>query len=268
MTGVAVLAALTAAWLLIPEGRGLRLRRHSAVGVVASTPGSPRSRVPTALLGFGAGLAAFGLLLPRLLPWAVVVSIVALTGWWLGVRARDRRRRRSAEREVSHACLVLAGQLSIGQVPGVALANAAGDCAPLEESAATQRIGGDTGAALRRAGQEPGQEGLAELGVAWQLCERTGAPLAQVSTGVAEALRLAEAAHSSVDAELASARLTGQLLAVLPVLGLGLGFAGGGDPLGFLTGTLLGQVCVVAAVALLGAGLIWTEKLSEVEVQG
>lgn len=169
---------------------------------------------------------------------------------------------------MSHACLVLAGQLSIGQVPGVALTNAAGDCAPLEESAATQRIGGDTGAALRRAGQEPGQEGLAELGVAWQLCERTGAPLAQVSTGVAEALRLAEAAHSSVDAELASARLTGQLLAVLPVLGLGLGFAGGGDPLGFLTGTLLGQVCVVAAVALLGAGLIWTEKLSEVEVQG
>ena len=82
------------------------------------------------------------------------------------------------------------------------------------------------------------------------------------------ARRLADAAHSSVDAELASARLTGQLLAVLPGLGLGLGFVGGGDPLGFLIGTPLGQGCVVVAVGLLCAGLIWTEKLSDVEVNG
>ncbi len=220
------------------------------------------------MVGVGAAMVTIALLLPRLLPWALVLSMLGLTGWWLGARARARRVRRLAEREVAHACLVLAGQLSIGQVPGVALANAAVDCSPLGESAATQRIGGDTGAALCRAGQVPGQEGLAELGVAWQLCERTGAPLAHASTGVAEALRLAEAAHSSVDAELASARLTGQLLAVLPGLGLGLGFVGGADPLGFLIGTPLGQGCVVAAVGLLCAGLMWTEKLSEVEVNG
>lgn len=266
MTGLALFAALTAAWLLIPDGRGLRLRGQSTVA--AGGDGSAPSRVPAALVGCGAGLVTIALLAPGLLPWALVLSILGLTGWWLSARARERRLRRLAERDVAHACLVLAGQLSIGQVPGVALANAAVDCAPLEESAATQRIGGDTGAALRRAGEVPGQEGLAELGVAWQLCERTGAPLAHAATGVAEALRLAEAAHSSVDAELASARLTGQLLAVLPGLGLGLGFVGGGDPLGFLTGTRLGQGCVVAAVGLLCAGLIWTEKLSDVEVNG
>ena len=67
---------------------------------------------------------------------------------------------------------------------------------------------------------------------------------------------------SVVAAELAPARSTGQLLAVLPLVGFGLAHAIGADALGFLTGSLLGRAALLAGIALECAGLVWTQTLA------
>ena len=74
-------------------------------------------------------------------------------------------------------------------------------------------------------------------------------------------MRAEAAAERLVASELASPRATGKMLALLPLLGIGLGFAGGGDPLVFLLGGLVGRICLAAAVCLVCAGLVWTTLL-------
>ena len=55
---------------------------------------------------------------------------------------------------------------------------------------------------------------------------------------------------------------TGRLLAVLPLAGLGLGFAFGGDPLAFLLGTAVGRLALCAGVGLACAGIAWSERIA------
>ena len=57
-------------------------------------------------------------------------------------------------------------------------------------------------------------------------------------------------------------RATGRLLTALPLLGIGMGFVSGGDPVAFLTTTMIGKACLVGAVVLVCAGLVWTELLA------
>ena len=68
----------------------------------------------------------------------------------------------------------------------------------------------------------------------WQLCQVTGAPIADAANRVADGLRADAATERLVAAELAAPRASGRMLAALPVLGIGLGFVGGGNPIDFL----------------------------------
>jgi len=207
-------------------------------------------------------IAAFGG--PSVAGW--VVLGVALVGT-LAHTLRSRRLKRQANRvraEVVHACQVLAGQLRIGQVPSVALRAAAGECVLLERPAATQSIGGDVATALLEvAGRESGASGLIWLSRAWRISERTGAPIAGAATAVAAALRSEAETASVVTRELAGARASGRLLACLPAVGVALGSAAGGQPIQFLTGSWLGEICLVAGVLLACAGVVWTERLAD-----
>ena len=60
-----------------------------------------------------------------------------------------------------------------------------------------------------------------------------------------------------VAAELAAAYATARMLAVLPLGVLLLGSGIGGDPVGFLTGSIPGLVCLALGLALSFAGLQW-----------
>jgi tight adherence protein B len=51
------------------------------------------------------------------------------------------------------------------------------------------------------------------------------------------------------------------MLALLPALGLLLGVAIGGDPLGWLLGTPLGWACLVAGLLLIATGLAWATRI-------
>ena len=165
--------------------------------------------------------------------------------------------------DVATACRLLAGLLQLGHVPSAALRVAAGECPLLAEAVAVQQVGGAVAPALRRLGDRPGARGLAELGAAWEVSERTGASLGATLDALAERLVAAGVVTDVVSAELAAPRATGRLLAVLPVAGLVLGYGMGGDPVAFLTGSAAGQVSLALGVALGCAGVLWTERIAD-----
>ena len=227
----------------------------------AKSNGSDGPGWSTRVLSMIGVLVAIAFVAPRLLVWVAPSLAATLTVGWLVTQSRGERDRRAAADEVVQACQALAAQLRVGDIPARGLARVALDSPLLQPVAATQAIGGDVPAALRSVASRPGCEGLLGLARSWQLCQQTGAPIAQAANRVAEALRSDAAAERLVAAELAGPRATGRMLAGLPVLGLGLGFVGGGNPVDFLTHVLIGQVCLAGAICLVCVGLIWTTVL-------
>lgn len=263
MTVLAVLLAALAAVLLAgaPTGRGWEER----LGVVATVaaPRPARALRPVWVLGGVASVAVCWLVLGR--PVAVGACCLLLVAGTVALVLAEHRRRRSSDTtraEVARACAVLAGELRIGKVPGDALLTASEDCPVLAPAAAVHRGGGDLVPVLRALAEQPGADGLGPVADAWQVATRTGAPLTRSLDRVSSALKAGRAVHRVVDAELAAPRATGRMLAVLPLAGLALGLAIGGDPLGFLLGTTPGQLCLLAGVVLACAGVLWSERLA------
>ena len=64
-------------------------------------------------------------------------------------------------------------------------------------------------------------------------------------------------------AELAAAYATARMLAVLPLGVLLLGSGVGGDPVGFLTGSMPGLVCLAMGLGLSFGGLFWLEGIAD-----
>ena len=162
---------------------------------------------------------------------------------------------------VLETCEALAAELAAGQPPGRALERAAtsGRCSPRSP----RRSG--SGPTCRRPGgprAAPGAGDLRVVAAAWQVAHRTGAGLADTLDQVAADLRATRATRRVVDGELASARSTARLVAVLPVLALTMGSGAGGDPWGFLLGEPLGLGCLALGLAFALAGLAWIEALA------
>ena len=101
---------------------------------------------------------------------------------------------------------------------------------------------------------------------ACQVSERTGAPLADVLDRVEEYLRQAHRLRLAVAAHRAGTRATALLLAVLPAAGVAVGYGIGADPMRTLLHTRVGAACAGVACALQVLGLLWTERLSKVDM--
>ncbi len=104
-------------------------------------------------------------------------------------------------------------------------------------------------------------ERLYDLQLSLRLSESAGAPLATSLE------RAAEHAEERIDAllgrqsALAAPRATGRILSWLPLLGLGLGVLMGSDPVGVLTGSILGALTGLLGLGLAFAGRRWTAAL-------
>ncbi len=220
----------------------------------------PRTDHLPPLLAAGAA-GAVAVVSPHALVWLVPGLAATGTVGWLVQQSRAEQARHRAADEVVHACQAVAAQLKVGDVPAQALSTVAADTPLLAPVAATQAIGGDVPAALEALAERPGCHGLTALARSWQLCQVTGAPIADAANRVADGLRADAATERLVAAELAAPRASGRMLAALPALGIGLGFLGGGNPIDFLGRTLIGQTCLAAAICLVCAGLVWTTLL-------
>ena len=105
------------------------------------------------------------------------------------------------------------------------------------------------------------RERLYDLQLSLRMSESAGAPLATSLE------RAAEHAEERIDAllgrqsALAAPRATGRILSWLPLLGLGLGVLMGSDPVGVLTGSILGALTGLFGLGLAFAGRRWTAAL-------
>ena len=255
-----VLAASASAAVAILLVAGPRARRLDRLRPRRSDSGAGR-RTRAAV---GGGVAVLSVVaLGRLMLIVLVVASVAAGLRGLRQRARRRAGAVACRARVIEACGVLASDLRAGRVPGDALSSATTICSELGPAASAARLGDDVPAALDLAATKPGASGLRALSAGWRVAEQCGAALAAVAERIADALRGEEQVRRQVVAGLAGTRATGRLLAGLPVLGLGLGYAVGAHPLDFLTGTLIGWLCLFAGLILAGAGMAWIEHLAD-----
>ncbi|MFM8773362.1 MAG: type II secretion system F family protein, partial [Actinomycetota bacterium] len=96
----------------------------------------------------------------------------------------------------------------------------------------------------------------------WSVAHGTGAGLAESLRRAVSADREDDEVRTQLAAHLAAPRATARMLAGLPVLGLILGIAMGGDPLAWLLGTPLGFGCLACGIGLTILGLLWTSRIA------
>ncbi len=181
------------------------------------------------------------------------------------------RRRISSRRQRAHVRAVLRETLAevvadvrAGQPPERALSRALADrgmsLAP--RTLAATRWGGDVVGALRDDARIGAQPLLASAAACWSVASTQGAGLADALDRLVAQDRRAEEVRRQLQAHLAAPRATARMLALLPVFGLVLGIAVGGDPIGWLLGTPLGFSCLVLGLLLIALGLLWATRIA------
>ncbi|MFI9055103.1 type II secretion system F family protein [Streptomyces anulatus] len=225
--------------------------------------------VPVAVL-----LAVLGGSVLPLVGGAVAVPLVRR---WLRRRAGAREAERAATAVVA-LCGAVVGELRAGREPGQALLVAlreglAEDCSSVTPAStgrlgeaeaavlAAARFGGDVPAALRQAAQGPGLGGLSGMAACWRVAVDGGAGLATGLERLEATLREDRRRREELRAQLAGAWSTVVVLALLPVVGLGLGAALGAEPLRVLLHTPGGLACLAVGAFLEAAGLYWACRI-------
>ena len=102
---------------------------------------------------------------------------------------------------------------------------------------------------------------LRDLARCWEVSERTGAPLAALLEGVADAAEADLDADAARETALAGAKATVRILSWLPVLALGLGMLIGADPVRTLLTTPWGMAAGVLGALLTILGRVWTRRM-------
>ncbi|MCX4527241.1 MULTISPECIES: type II secretion system F family protein [unclassified Streptomyces] len=274
-----VLCAGAAAWGLAGGDRVSRRARVLLAGGGPVVPGGPvrwerlvvgvrvraAGRREWGCLGVGLVVALLG---GSVIPVVLGAAAVPLVRRWL--RARERERARAARAaEVVALCGAAVGELRAGAQPGQALTaairrTASGPGGPGAAEAgvlAAAAFGGDVPGALRLAAREPGAEGLAGMAACWRVSVDGGAGLAAGLDRLEGALRAERDRRESLRAQLAGARSTAVVLALLPLVGLLIGTGLGADPLRVLLHTPVGWGCLGAGGVLEALGLLWCRRI-------
>jgi tight adherence protein B len=179
---------------------------------------------------------------------------------------RRRSARRAARRrraQVLAACEGLAADLAAGQAPIHALRTMSEEWPEIRTVSDAAAIGSDVPAAFRAASEPEGAAMLRVAAAAWSVSHRSGGGLADAMAVAADTMREEQATARVVATEIAAATATARLLALLPIGILILGRGMGGDPFGFLLGTLGGQVCLTVGLVLAWSGGVWLERIAD-----
>lgn len=120
-------------------------------------------------------------------------------------------------------------------------------------------MGGDVPEALREEARD--ERLLVSLAALWRVSEGSGAAMAAALDRLVDGARDSARLRREIAGQLAAPRATARVLAFLPPIGLGLGFAMGSNPLAFLLGTPIGWGCLLLASAFETAGILWMRHM-------
>jgi tight adherence protein B len=193
----------------------------------------------------------------------VALALVVVTAWAVHARRVRRAGRRRTARGVHESCEVLAAELRAGRAPVAALEVAARQWDGLREVSDGFRVGLEVPTTLRGLAARPGADDLRLVAAAWEVGQASGHGLADAMERIAGTLAQRRSSRRLVESELASARTTARMVALLPVVALAMGSGTGSDPWSFLFDTPLGWVCVGAGLLLVALGLGWIELLAD-----
>jgi len=170
-----------------------------------------------------------------------------------------RRRAMSEQREGTlRAIAALVAELKAGHSPEAALINVGPQCWPFAYRAAIAH--GDTTEALSRDSHLRPE--LRALAACWQVGLNTGAGLASSIASLYLALRAQQETRAHLEAELAGPRATAVTLGFLPVIGIGLGYILGAEPLTWFFSSLFGFATLLVGSGLTLLGLWWTSRIA------
>jgi len=127
------------------------------------------------------------------------------------------------------------------------------------------RDGVPVGAALRSvatSGVDPrAADAWRQVGVAWAVADRIGAPAAATLGAVATALRQSADGHRAVAVALAGPTTSGRIVLALPLVGVLFGLLWGDQAMRFLLATPVGWACLLGAGMLVALARAWTSAL-------
>ncbi|MCF8588683.1 type II secretion system F family protein [Gordonia liuliyuniae] len=239
-----------AVWSRLPSAeRHRQNRRVDPVWLFAAAP-----VLAAAVIGVGPGIA---------------IGIVAVTA--IALRRRSVRRAELDRRrdELRRALSFMIAEMSVGAPVVLACRSAADELAgdgpspvstELARMAARAELGGDPADA---AAGGAGDVGIDRLATAWAASSSRGLPMADLLQMLRSDLS-ARADHASrTRAGLAGPRATAMVLALLPILGIGLGHLMGAAPLAVLLSPGIGAILLVVGAALVSAGVWWTNAITE-----
>lgn len=177
--------------------------------------------------------------------------IRTLRTWW-----NDRRK--SAANDELHVLRALVAELRTGLPPDRALCAAQSERVVWPRAARAAQWGSQVAEALT--------EECPPLAACWRVNARTGAPMAPMVERLIDSRTDDAHTRTALAAALAGPRATARMLALLPVIGIGLGSLLGTQPLAWLLGP--GLPAFVAGGVLAAAGAWWTHRItSAVEQQ-
>ena len=191
-------------------------------------------------------------------------SDLRVSAAWSRVRARFGRRARvaAAEARVVEILELASAELRAGIEPTRAASHLAEEYPELSSWARALTDPSAATAEMAVVAKGPGSARLADLDAAWHLARRTGAPLAVVVDRVAAEVRDELELAREVRRQVAPARSTARIMAVLPVFGLVLGSGTGAGPGQLITSHPIAMASVALGVVLAGIGLWWIERIA------
>jgi tight adherence protein B len=178
----------------------------------------------------------------------------------LVVNGRPWRRTSSRSQRLAELVWLdaLIGELTVGRDPISALTTACeSEVLVARDAWIAARTGGDVAAALMATRSDV----VRSAGACWLVAATSGAGLVRALTSIADSAREHERILQQIDIAVAEPRAAAMVVAVLPIIGLGMGSLLGSSPLTWLIATTIGRCVLASALALEVIGSWWAWRI-------
>lgn len=239
-----------------------------ASGLAISWPVLRRCWLASVLLLPTAGFLVTGSLLaiPPALTTAICLPGFALK--YLG-RARERRRCRQLDDFAADLALFLRSGIPVED----ALVLCARDASPVFADAVSRfqadvALGTGTGEALDEMVSRLDNRDLRLIAQAMMTSRETGADIRPIMDTIGETVRERAAIRRELASQTVQGRLSGRIVAALPLIFLCLSAIASRSTIAVLVGTLPGLLMLLTAAAMNVAGFLWIKKILKIDDRG